>query len=252
MVILFNIPEGTGMLGKSLLILQEYYPLFWYGVKITLLLSMLGTIFGLVLGLILGGARSVVIEERDALPVKIIKKIIHGFVALYVWFFRGTPMMVQAMFFYYSLKPIIGWTPLVAGVTIISVNTGAYMAEIIRSGIQSVDKGQIEGARSLGMTTTQTMMNIVLPQAIRNSFPSIGNEFIVNIKDSSMLNVISLSDLYFQSSSIAGSVGLFMETFLITCAVYLILTSFATMILNYVEKKMNTQKNGFDQKAGEA
>ena len=105
--------------------------------------------------------------------MKIIKKILHAIVAVYVWFFRGTPMMVQAMFFYFSIRSVIGWTPLVAGIVIISVNTGAYMAEIIRSGIQSIDKGQIEGARSLGMTNTQTMMSIVLPQAIRNSLPSI-------------------------------------------------------------------------------
>ena len=249
-MVIAAVPEG--MLPKAWWIFQNNIPLLWYGIKITLMLAVLGTFFGLLIGLVLGGVRAVKIEPRDRMPIRIVKRILHSIVAVYVWFFRGTPMMVQAMFFYYSLKPIIGWTPLVAGVTIISVNTGAYMAEIIRSGIQSVDKGQIEGARSLGMTNTQTMMNIVLPQAIRNSFPSIGNEFIVNIKDSSMLNVISLSDLYFQSSSIAGSVGLFMETFLITCAVYLILTSFATMILNYVEKKMNTQKNGFDQKAGEA
>ena len=112
------------------------------------------------------------------------------------------------------------------------------MAEIIRSGIQSIDKGQIEGARSLGMTNTQTMMSIVLPQAIRNSLPSIGNEFIVNIKDSSMLNVIGVTELFFQTTSVAGSVFLYMETFLITCIIYLIMTSLATLILNWIERKL--------------
>lgn len=246
-----TIPDG-GMLSKSWWIFQNNIPMFWYGIKITLLLAVLGTLFGLVLGLLLGGIRAVRIEERDKTIVKIIKKIFHAIVAVYVWFFRGTPMMVQAMFFYFSIRSVIGWTPLVAGIVIISVNTGAYMAEIIRSGIQSIDKGQIEGARSLGMTNTQTMMSIVLPQAIRNSLPSIGNEFIVNIKDSSMLNVIGVTELFFQTTSVAGSVFLYMETFLITCIIYLIMTSLATLILNWIERKLNTPKVSGVKKAGEA
>lgn len=246
-----TVPEG-GMFTKAWYIFQENLPMFWYGIKITLMLAVMGTIFGLIIGLLLGGIRAVKVEDRDKTLVKIIKKILHAVVGLYVWFFRGTPMMVQAMFFYYSLRSVIGWTPLVAGVIIISINTGAYMAEIIRSGIQSIDKGQIEGARSLGMTNAQTMMCIVLPQAIRNSLPSIGNEFIVNIKDSSMLNVIGVTELFFQTSSVAGSVFLYMETFLITCIIYLVMTTAATFVLNIIEKKLNMQKNGFVQKAGEA
>ena len=226
-------------------IFQANWPLFWYGIKITLLLSTLGTLFGLCIGLIFGGMRAIEVEEKDKPIVKIIKKVLHAIVAVYVWFFRGTPMMVQAMFFYYGLRPILGWTPNVAGIAIISVNTGAYMAEIIRAGIQAVDKGQIEAARSLGMTSTQTMMHIVLPQAIRNSFPSIGNEFIVNIKDSSMLNVIGVIELYFQTTSVAGTMMLFTETFFITCIIYLLLTSIAMMILTTIEKRMNMPKTSF-------
>jgi amino ABC transporter, permease protein, 3-TM region, his/glu/gln/arg/opine family len=244
--------QSIGMFEKSWNIFQQYYPLFWYGIKITLLLAILGTVFGLVLGLFLGGIRAIKIEERDKAIVKVIKKILHAIVAVYVWFFRGTPMMVQAMFFYYSLRSVIGWTPLVAGIIIISVNTGAYMAEIIRSGIQSIDKGQIEGARSLGMTSTQTMMSIVLPQAIRNSLPSIGNELIVNIKDSSMLNVISVTDLYFQTSSVAGSTYATMETFLVACVLYLLLTTLATWIINFAESRLSTPKVSGVKKAGEA
>ena len=148
-------------------------------------------------------------------------------------------MMVQAMFLYHALRPILGWSSLTAGIVIISVNTGAYMAEIIRSGIQSVDKGQLEAARSIGMTAFQSMMYIILPQAIKNAFPSIGNEFIVNIKDSSMLNVIGVVELFFQSSSIAGSTMSYSATFLITCLVYLCLTSIATILLNIIEKRIN-------------
>lgn len=154
-------------------------------------------------------------------------------------------MMVQAMFLYYALRPTLGWSALTAGIIIISVNTGAYMAEIIRSGIQAIDKGQIEAARSIGMSSVQTMMHIVLPQAIKNSFPSIGNEFIVNIKDSSMLNVIGVIEVFFQSRSVAGSAMLYSETFFITCLIYLVLTTITTQILRLIEKKMNMAKTSF-------
>jgi putative lysine transport system permease protein len=112
------------------------------------------------------------------------------------------------------------------------------MAEIVRSGIQAVDKGQTEGARSVGMSHLQTMFYIIIPQAIRNSFPSIINEFIVNIKDSSVLNVIAVNDLYFQGSSVAGSVFKYTETFFVVAMIYLCLTYPTSKILGYIEKRM--------------
>ena len=138
---------------KAFDLFTNNFNLFWYGIKITLLLALLGTIFGLVIGLVLGGIRAIAIEPRDSMGVKAIKKVLHWIVGLYVWFFRGTPMMVQAMFLYYALRPVLGWDAMTAGIVIISVNTGAYMAEIIRSGIQSIEKGQIEAARRIGMTS---------------------------------------------------------------------------------------------------
>ena len=129
---------------------------------------------------------------------------------------------------------------------IISINTGAYMAEIIRSGIQSIDKGQTEAAKSIGMTNTQTMMQIIFPQAIKNTFPALGNQLIVNIKDSCMLNAIAVTELYFQATSIAGSNMRYIEVYMVTAILYLILTTIATIILNYVEKKINhTDKVSF-------
>lgn len=238
---------SNGFFTSSWSIFVKNAPLFWYGIKITLLLAVCGTIFGLLIGLITGGIRAVRVEPRDAMPVKVIKRILHFIVGAYVWFFRGTPMMVQAMFLYYGLKPVLGWEPLTAGIIIISVNTGAYMAEIVRAGIQSVDKGQGEAARSLGMSSTQTMMHIILPQAIKNSFPSIGNQLIVNIKDSSMLNVISVVELFFQSTSIAGSTMLFTETFVSTCLIYLLLTTIATLLLNTIEKRLLNTKTSLPE-----
>ncbi len=228
--------------GKVIDIFTKNQSIWIYGIQMTLLLAFVGTLIGLVIGLLLGCIRAIKVEPRDSVILKIFKKCGHYFVNIYVWLFRGTPMMVQAVFFYYLLKPILDWDVVTAGITIVSINTGAYMAEIIRSGIQAVDNGQIEGARSIGMTSPQTMFSIVLPQAIKNSFPAIGNEFIVNIKDSSMLNVIGLVELFFQTRSVAGSNMLFAETYFITAVIYLILTSVTTLLLGWVERRMNLPK----------
>lgn len=231
---------------KAWQIFLNNLPLFFYGVGITILFAVVGTVVGLFIGLITGGIRAIEISEYDSKISRFIKQIGKLITGFYIWVFRGTPMMVQAMFLFYLLKPMLGWTGLTAGLFIISINTGAYMAEIIRSGIQSVDKGQTEAAKSIGMTTTQTLMSIIFPQAIRNSFPSIGNQLIVNIKDSSMLNVIGVTEIYFQTTSIAGSNYKFIETFLVSIIIYLILTTLATFILNFVEQKMNANQGHKD------
>ena len=220
--------------------------MFFYGIRVTLLYAIVGTIVGFLIGLILGGIRGLEINESDSALVKGLKRAGHLITGCYVWVFRGTPMMVQAMFFYYFLKDLIGWNMATAGMFIISINTGAYMAEIIRSGLQSVDKGQTEAAKSIGMSTAQTLRYIIFPQAIRNAFPYIGNQLIVNIKDSCMLNVLSVTDLFFQSQSIAGSNLLFMETFFVTAILYLILTTVATFILNQIEKRLNMDSSYHD------
>lgn len=231
---------------KAWEIFQRNIPLFSYGVQITLLFAIVGTVCGFLIGLFVGGIRAIEINDYDSIIVKVLKRIGKFLTGFYIWVFRGTPMMVQAMFLYYLLKPTFNWTPLVAGLFIISINTGAYMAEIIRAGIQSVDVGQTEAAKSIGMTTTQTLVSIIFPQAIKNTFPSIGNQLIVNIKDSSMLNVITVTELYFQTTSIAGSNYKYIECFLIAALIYLFLTTISTFILNYIEKRMNTVKQSKD------
>ena len=154
-------------------------------------------------------------------------------------------MMVQAVFLYYALRPVFNWTNTIAAIFVISVNTGAYMSEIVRSGIQAVDKGQTEAARSLGMSSVQTMMLVVLPQAIKNAFPAIGNEFIVNIKDSSVLMIISITELMFQSKSIAGSTLRFVETYFVTACVYLMMTLATSFVLRWIEGKMNKTTHSY-------
>ena len=154
-------------------------------------------------------------------------------------------MIVQAMVIYYGAMQYLGlkMPNLVAAILIVSVNTGAYMAEIIRGGIISVDVGQTEAAHSIGMTHWQTMTSVVLPQAIRNIMPSIGNEFIVNIKDSSVLNVISVSELFFQSKSAAGTYFRYFEVFFITALIYLALTYSITRLLRLLERRMDGPDN---------
>lgn len=220
-------------------ILSKYWPSLLLGVKTTLKVSLTGTCAGLVLGLLVGGFRAVKLDYTASPISRFFKKLFDILANIYITVFRGTPMMVQAVFIYYALLNILNWTPLVAAIFVISVNTGAYMAEIIRSGIQAVDVGQTEAARSLGMSNTQTMLSVVLPQAIRNAFPAIGNEFIVNIKDSSVLMIISITELMFQAKSIAGSTFHFTETYFIEAVIYLCLTSVASFILNFIERRMN-------------
>lgn len=222
-------------------IFDKYKSLFGNGVVITLQLALTGTVIGLLIGLIVGAIKAIKVEPRDSVIVKCFKRVVSFLLACYIEFFRGTPMMVQAIFIYYGMKGVIGWDVTTAAIAIISINTGAYMAEIIRSGIQSVDRGQVEGARSIGLSSMQTMFYIVIPQAIKNSFPSVINEFIVNIKDSSVLSVIAVNDLYFQGSAAAGSVYKYSETFFVIALIYLCLTFTTSKILQLVERKMGQE-----------
>lgn len=230
---------------KTFEIATRYSKLFIKGIQTTLLLSLTGTIIGLIIGLLFGVFRSFEIEENDSFIVKVLKRIAFIFVEIYVAVFRGTPMIVQAMFLFYGLKSILGWDNIIAGIVIISINTGSYMVEIIRSGIQSVSNGQKEAARSLGLTHTQSMFNVILPQAIKNAFPSIGNEFIVNIKDSAVLSVIGITDLYFQGNAVSGSLFVYTETFFVVALIYFVLTFITSKILNYVEKRLNKTSSRF-------
>ena len=234
---------GYPFLDTCLSILITFWPSLLLGVQTVLLIAFSGTIIGLLIGLIVGGLRAIKVEKGSF--IYYIKVMYDILAKCYVEIFRGTPMMVQAVFIYYWLKPAFGWTPIIAGIFVISINTGAYMAEIIRAGIQSVDVGQTEASRSLGMSAQQTMISVILPQAIKNAFPAIGNEFIVNIKDSSVLNVISVTELFFQAKSIAGSLYKYEETFLVTAFVYLILTIATSSILHLVEKRINNTKTSY-------
>ncbi|MFY9612551.1 MAG: amino acid ABC transporter permease [Tissierellaceae bacterium] len=224
-------------------ILIKYWPMFLRGAGITLFLAVVGTTVGFIIGLVIGVIRTIPLPEIG--PKRVFLKIVNGILAAYIEFFRGTPMMVQAMFFFYGVAGVFGvqLNKLFAGTFIISINTGAYMAEIVRGGIVSVDPGQYEAAEALGMNHYQTMINVMLPQVIRNILPATGNEFVVNIKDSSVLNVISVTELFFQTRSVSGSTFRFAEAYFITCMIYFVMTFTVTKILRSIEGKMDGPKN---------
>ncbi len=227
-------------LANCIRILAKYYPSFLLGIRTTLIVSFSGTLIGLLIGLLTGGFRAIRLDKTASQRNRYLKNILDIILKIYIEFFRGTPMMVQAVFIYYMVYTnIVHWDKMLAAIVVISINTGAYMSEIIRSGIQSVDPGQNEAARSLGMSSMQTMMDVILPQAIRNAFPAICNEFIVNIKDSSVLMIISITELMFQAKSIAGSTFLFTETYFIEAMIYLILTTVASIALNMIERRFS-------------
>ena len=162
------------------------------GVGNTMLIALAGTIFGLLIGLINGIIRTVPKSKNRF--IRIIQGVVNVIITAYVEVFRGTPMMVQAMMLYWGYAFARGTTlPLIpSGIVIVSINTGAYITEIVRGGIISIDRGQFEGAASLGMNHFQTMVRVVIPQVMRNILPSVSNEFVINIKDTSVLNVIGV------------------------------------------------------------
>lgn len=224
-------------------IVSNNWPMFLRGAGMTLLISIVGTILGSFIGLLVGVVRTIPMADRGV--KRIILKAINAILSVYIEIFRGTPMIVQAMVIYYGSALAFGvdMNRLTAAIFIVSINTGAYMSEIVRGGIISIDKGQFEAAHAIGMNHIQTMVNVVIPQVIRNILPATGNEFVINIKDTSVLNVISVTELYFQTKSISGNNFRYFESFFVACILYFIMTFTVTRILRYIEKKLDGPEN---------
>ena len=224
-------------------IVSENWRGFLSGAEMTLFISLIGTVIGSCIGLLIGVVRTIPKGEKGG--KKIVLTVVNAILNAYVEFFRGTPMIVQAMVIYYGSDLAFGidMDRTFAALFIVSINTGAYMAEIVRGGIISIDKGQFEAAHALGMTHLQTMTNVVLPQVIRNILPATGNEFVINIKDTSVLNVIGVTELYFTTKTIAGNNFRYFESFFVTCIMYFIMTFTITRILRFIEKKLDGPEN---------
>ena len=221
-------------------IVAKYYPQLLSGVGNTMLIALTGTVAGLAIGLLTGIVRTAPFSRNGF--VRVLHKILNAVIAVYVEIFRGTPMMVQAMVIYWGYAFVSGGNtlPLIpSGILIVSVNTGAYMAEIVRGGIISIDKGQFEGAMSIGMTHSQTMFKVIIPQVMRNILPSVSNEFVINIKDTSVLNVIGVTELYYFAGIIKRQSFETFQTYLVVCVLYFILTFTVTRLLRFVERKLD-------------
>ena len=228
------------------LLWTNYWPMYLNGIKNTLILALAATAIGCVIGLICGILNTIPYTRQYPLPKRFILKLIRVLVRIYVEVFRGTPMVLQAVFFYYGIPYFTGSTPFAgnAGIwlcalLVVSINTGAYMAESVRGGIISIDPGQTEGAKAIGMTHFQTMTSVILPQAIRNIIPQIGNNFIINIKDTSVMFIIGFVEFFATHRNIVGINLLYFPSAIIEMIGYLCMTLLASLILRLVEKKMD-------------
>lgn len=233
------LPES--FLGKVAFLAEHYGDAYLAGAKLTLLIALVGTAFGCLIGFLCGVIQTIPVSKNDSLGKRIIIKGAKLLLNIYVEFFRGTPMMVQAMLFYYGTIQYTSYRPtaILAGMVVVSINTGAYMAETMRGGIFSVDKGQTEGAKAIGMTHFQTMLYVILPQAIRNIMPQIGNNLIINIKDTSVLSIISVCELMYQGKAVAGTYYTMFESMTIVSLIYLTLTFISSRLLRLMEKHID-------------
>lgn len=220
--------------------LNEATPLLNEGIKLTVVISLLSIAIGIAIGLL---TCFMAISNN---------KILRGISGTYVWLIRGTPMIVQAFIVYFGFPQLIQMilnlmgvtdvvriSPFLAGVITLSLNSGAYLSEIFRSGINAVSIGQVEAARSLGLSSAKTMMKIVLPQAFKITLPSLVNQFIITVKDTSILSVIGLADVVNRAKVYVGSSFQFFATYILVAFYYLIVISILMMVSKYLEKKVN-------------
>ena len=218
------------------------------GIRNTLVLALVATAIGCVIGFVCGILNTIPCTDRDPLPKRILLRLIRIIVRVYVEVFRGTPMVLQAVFIYYGLPYFtdnaVKFTNIwVAAMLVVSVNTGAYMAESVRGGIISIDPGQTEGAKAIGMTHVQTMLYVILPQALRNIMPQIGNNFIINVKDTSVMFIIGFPDFFAAHRAAVGASYLYFPSATVEMAGYLCMTLIASFLLRWVEKKMDGSSN---------
>lgn len=218
------------------------------GMRNTLILALVGTVIGCLIGFVCGVLNTIPYTRNDPLPKRFLMKLIRVIVRVYVEVFRGTPMVLQAVFVYYGLPYFtdnaLKFTNIwAAAILVVSINTGAYMAESVRGGIISIDPGQTEGAKAIGMTHVQTMLHVILPQALRNIMPQIGNNFIINVKDTSVMFIIGFPDFFAAHRAAVGASYLYFPSATVEMAGYLTMTLIASFLLRWVEKKMDGSSN---------
>jgi polar amino acid transport system permease protein len=212
-------------------IIADYLPLFIEGTLWTIAITIMGVLLGAILGLFIGIGKMMK-NPLAKLPF-----------VWYINFFRGTPLLVQIFIIHFGVMPLFMTTvnPIISGVVSLALNAAAYIAEIFRAGIKSIDRGQMEAARSLGMNHMQAMKEVILPQAVKRMIPPLGNEFIVLLKDSSLISLISVPELMYWGKAATGQYYRIWEPYLTVAVVYLVLTLSLTYLLNYVERRLDTE-----------
>ncbi len=219
----------------------RYGTTYLEGIKNTLILAIVATAIGCVIGFICGILNTIPVAPTDPLLKRIVLKVIRVLIRVYVEVFRGTPMILQAVFIYYGVPYFFGYTfssIWTVSIVVVSINTGAYMAESVRGGIISIDPGQTEGAKAIGMNHFQTMLHVILPQALRNIMPQIGNNYIINVKDTSVMFIIGFADFFAIHKMATGAVYKYFPSAVIEMVGYLTLTLVASVLLRWIEKKM--------------
>lgn len=217
---------------KSWDIFITKFDVFMQGVQVTLLLAFYTMLLGFLVGLIVA-----VFRRTRIWPLRILMNI-------YVAFIRGTPLLVQVLLIVYGLPQLGVRLPrMTSCVLALTINSGAYMAELIRAGLQSIDKGQVEAADSLGMNGWQKMINVILPQAIKFTLPAMGNEFVAIIKESSVLYSVGVYELTYQANKLASTNYRYIETLLVSAMIYFVLTYVSTKLLNLLERRMRRGDN---------
>ena len=226
----------------------KYGTAYLSGIENTLILALVGTVIGCLIGFVCGVLNTIPRRPNDHPLKKIILTLVRVIIRIYVEVFRGTPMVLQAVFLFYGLPYFTDnavkfssvWA---AAIVVVSINTGAYMAESVRGGIISVDPGQTEGAMAIGMTHVQTMTSVILPQALRNIMPQIGNNFIINVKDTSVMFIIGFPDFFAAHRATVGASYLYFPSATVEMVGYLTMTLIASFLLRWVEKKMDGSGN---------
>lgn len=223
---------------------SKYGVSYLNGIEATLILALVGTVIGCLIGFVCGVLNTIPCAKTDSPVKRFFLGFIRALVRIYVEVFRGTPMVLQAVFLYYGLPYFTSnavkfesvWA---AAILVVSINTGAYMAESVRGGIISIDPGQTEGAKAIGMTHVQTMLNVILPQALRNIMPQIGNNFIINVKDTSVMFIIGFPDFFAAHRAAVGASYLYFPSATVEMAGYLTMTLVASVLLRWAEKRLD-------------
>ena len=239
-----NFKDPTNMIEWIVYIALEYKDMFLQGLWITLYISIAGTLVGFIVGYLVGIVQDIKINKDDNIIKRILMRLLKIICLVYVEIFRGTAMIVQGMIVYYGLlKAEVNITPVLAGIIVTVLNTGAYMAETVRGGINSVDKGQKEGAWSLGMSPMKTMLLVVLPQAFKNVVPEMVNTFLTNLKMTSVLNVIGVSELFLVAKTAGGTYYKYFEAYLVIAVIYFVLCFIFNRVFMALEKKLGNKSD---------